>query len=355
MFEKRLLKIERLNNYNIDKSKFLRLDANERVIPFSKKDLNFLKKKVNNTNLQSYPTNRQSLVDIISKKEKIKNSQISITPGADTVLKYIFELISNLNGNVLSINPTYGLISIYCKIYNKKNYKINENELEKFNDIINYKNMSLIYIANPNSPSGNVIPKKIISSIVKFSKKKNILFIIDETYIEFSKSKSLTSLIKKHNNILVLKTYSKYFGLAGLRVGCIIANKNLIKATNALRPPHDVSNLGIDILKYFFLKKNYNYLKQIEISKNYIKKYCKKNDIKIYMTEANFFHIFEEENKILYIVNELKKNKILVKSIHLNFSNVFYSGPKDSIRVSIGSLKQMKFFFKNLKRIRLKL
>ena len=351
MFEKRLLKINRDDNYNIDKSKFLRLDANERVIPFSKKDLNFLKKIVNNNILQSYPTYRKPLVDIISKKEKIKNSQISITPGADTVLKYIFEIISNVKGNVLSINPTYGMISVYCKIYNKKHYKINENELEKFNHLNNYKNLSLIYIANPNSPSGKIIPKKIISSITKFSKKKNILFIIDEAYVDYSKSKSLTSLIKNNNNILILKTYSKYFGLAGVRIGYIMANKNLIKAINSVRPPHDISNLGVDILKYFLLKKNDNYLKQISKSKNYIKKYCKKNDIKIYMTEANFFHIFEEKNKILNIVNKLKKNKILVKSNYLNFSNVSYSGPKNTIRVSIGSVEQMKFFFKKFKEI----
>lgn len=351
MFEKRLLKIKRDSSYNFDKSKYLRLDANERVIPFSKKDLGAIKKLINDYKLQSYPTNRFPIVKLISKKENIKIDQISITPGADAVLKYVFEIISNLRGNVLSVYPTYGMIDVYCEIYNKRHIKIKESELEEFKNPKNYRNISLVYIANPNSPSGKMIPNKIISKIAKYSKLRNIIFIIDEAYIDYSKYKSLKGMIKKNKNILIIRTYSKFFGLAGLRIGHIMANDKLIYAINSIRPPHDINNISLNILKYFLLKKKDNYINQINKSKNYINNYCKKNNIKIFMTEANFFHIFTEKQKILPVIEYLKKNKILVKSNYLNFSNVAYSGPKNTIRVSIGSTKQMKKFFKKFKYI----
>lgn len=347
MYLKKLSKITRDDKYNFDKSQFLRLDANERVIPFSKKDLKFIRSLIDNYTLQSYPTNRREVLNIISKKENISSSKISITPGADTVLKYIFELISNNKGEVLSIYPTYGMIDVYCNIYGKKHYKINEQQLYKFSNIKNYKNISLVYVANPNSPSGKIIPKKIILDIVNITKKKNILFVIDEAYIHYSNSKSLKDLVSNNNNILVIRTFSKYFGLAGVRIGTLISNKFLLKIFNALRPPHDISNLSIQILKYFFLKKKDDYLNKIKQSKIFIKKFCEEKKIEIFITEANFFHIFQEKKKIKLIVNELKKRKILVKSNYINFSNVSYNGPKNTIRVSIGSIAQMKFFFKN--------
>ena len=351
MFDRSLLKIKRDSKYNFDKSSYLRLDANERVIPFSKKDLNFIKKKIYDSEIQSYPSYRLPVVKIISKKEKVKADQISITPGADTVLKYVFEIISKKKGEVLSIYPTYGMIDIYCKIYKKKHRKVLENNLEKFSNSKTYNNISLVYIAYPNSPSGKIIPKDTILKIAKYSKKKQILFVIDEAYIEYSKFNSLKNLIKKNKNILIIRTYSKFYGLAGLRIGHIMADTKIISAINSVRPPHDISNLSLNILKYFLLKKNDNYLNEINKSKIFIKNYAKKHNIYIYLTEANFFHIFLDKKKILIALDYLKKNKILVKSNYLNFSNFLYKGPTNTIRVSIGSIDQMKLFFKKLQNV----
>ena len=89
MFNSRFLKIPRDSKYNFDKNKFLRLDANERIIPFSNIDFRLLKKCITNYSLQAYPTNRETVAKLIAKKEKISIDQVSITPGADSVLKYV--------------------------------------------------------------------------------------------------------------------------------------------------------------------------------------------------------------------------------------------------------------------------
>ena len=351
MFNSRFLKIPRDSKYNFDKNKFLRLDANERVVPFSNTDLRLLKRSIANYSLQAYPTNRETVAKLIAKREKISLDQVSITPGADTVLKYVFELISQNNGGVLSVYPTYGMIDVYCKIYKKKHNKIYENDLDSFLLKKNYSNISLVYIAYPNSPSGKIISKDIILNIAKICKQKKILFIIDEAYIEYSKYASLKSLIKKNNNILIIRTYSKFFGLAGLRIGHIMCSKKIIQAINCIRPPHDISNLSLKILEYFLKKKKDTYLSEFYKSKKYINDYCLRKKFNFVLTEANFFHIFFEEIKIQKILVELKKNNILAKSNYLNFSNTLYKGPKNTVRVTIGSIKQMKFFFKTLNKI----
>ena len=351
MFDRRFLKIKRDSSYNFEKKIFLRLDANERIIPFSKTDLSAIKKNINDYIIQSYPTNRDTVTRLICKKEKLPIDKICLTPGADTVLKYIFELISKNKGSILSVYPTYGMIDVYCNIYQKKHIKILENNLQKFLIKKNYLNISLVYIAYPNSPSGKIIPKNIILEIANICKQKKILFVIDEAYIEYSKQVSLKDLVKKYNNILIIRTYSKYFGLAGLRIGHVIGAKNIIQAINSVRPPHDISNLSLKILEYFLQKKKDTYLKEFNKSKEYIQNYCEINSLNHILTEGNFFHIIFDIKTIKKILIGMKKNNILIKSNYLNFSNTLYKGPKNTIRVSIGSINQMKFFFKTLNKI----
>ena len=351
MFNKRFFKIKRDSSYNFEKKNFLRLDANERTIPFTSTDLKMIKKSINDYVIQAYPTNRAIVTKLISKKEKVTIEKICVTPGADTVLKYVFELISQDKGNVLSVYPTYGMIDVYCKIYQKKHIKILESNLQDFLIKKNYSNISLVYIAYPNSPSGKIIPKNIILNIAKICKQKKILFVIDEAYIEYSKYSSLKSMINNNNNILIIRTYSKFFGFAGLRIGHIMADKKIIQAINSVRPPHDISNLSLKIIEYFLRKKKDSYLTEYNKSKKYIKNYCELNDLKCILTEANFFHIIFDIKNIKKILLGMKKSGILVKSNYLNFSNTLYKGPKNTIRVSIGSINQMKLFFKNLYKI----
>ena len=70
---------------------------------------------------------------------------------------------------------------------------------------------------------------------------------------------------------MIIRTYSKYFGLAGLRIGHIMASKEIIQAINSIRPPHDISNLSLKILEYFLKNKKDNYLEQFKKSKKFNK------------------------------------------------------------------------------------
>ena len=347
MFNTHLKKISRISNYNIDRSLYFRLDANERTIPFSKKDVSKLKSYITSDLLQSYPSSKESLVRLISKKEKIDKKYLNLIPGADPGIKYIFDIFSSQKGHVLSIFPTYGMVEIYCKTHKYKFLKILEKNIKDFllNKTINSKTL-FIYLANPNSPSGKLLDKKIIIEIIKKAKKYNKLVIVDEAYIEFSLEKSFSSLVKKYDNLIVLRTFSKCIGIAGLRIGYTIASPKINNAINAIRPPHDISIFSIKVAEYFLSNKKIwnNYIKIINTSKNFVNLECRKRNFKFFNTEANFFHIFFKKNKILKIVKYLKNRKLLVASKYLGN----YKSYNDSLRVTYGSIKQLKIFFKML-------
>ena len=145
MHKKHLQNISRTSQYKLDRSTFLRLDANERVIPFKKKVIKDLKNIVSNNILQSYPSEPKNLIKKISKREKISKNYINIVPGSDSAIKFIFENFSGSKLKLVTIYPTYGMIDVYAKVYQLKLEKINENKIESFLLVDkNYKRKALI-------------------------------------------------------------------------------------------------------------------------------------------------------------------------------------------------------------------
>ena len=154
MFKKNLELIKRNYYSDFDRSNFLCLDANERSFDFKKSEL----KKINNifksNNYTKYPKYIKKIIIKISKRERVKEKSISIHPGIDGCLKAIFESLENRKKIKLnSIYPTYGMIEVFSKLFNFKLNKIYENSIFLKNIFSNKPD--IIYIANPNSPSGN--------------------------------------------------------------------------------------------------------------------------------------------------------------------------------------------------------
>ena len=118
------------------------------------------------------------------------------------------------------------------------------------------------------------------------------MFVLDEVYIDYSSQKSFLNEIKnKINHILILRSFSKSIGLAGLRVGYVIGSKKNIRIFNSIRPPHDTSYLSIKIANSLYDGEK-KYLQKIKKSKKFVIEFCKKNKLNYKMTNANFFHLY---------------------------------------------------------------
>ncbi len=334
-----LNKVKRLPADKIDRSKYLRLDKNERVIKFEKKFLNYIKKNVNTFNLSSYP-NINNVKNKIAKKIGVKKEMIFISAGSDLSLKTCFELFTKPKDRAIILEPTFGMVDVYCGIYNIKPIKVGYDKNLKLNYSKLYKNISkkisLIILANPNSPTGTIIKESEMLQILNKTKKLKIPIVIDEAYEGFYK-KSYINFIKKYQNLIVTRTFSKSFGLAGLRAGYAVANKKTINLMSKYRPMYEINSISCSGIE--FLLKNYNivqkHVKEVLIAKNYLKRELDKHAIKYIDTYANFFHI-EMGKNIKSLEKKFKRKKILFRK------GPGVKGFETYARFSLGSKSQMK-------------
>lgn len=294
----------------------IRLDKNERVDPHFNLFLKKIKKEITSDLISAYPDFNEVYTKL-SKKLRVNTANIILTAGSDQAIKNTFELFYKKNKEIITTHPTFAMVDIYSKIFRTKQIKINydKNLNLKINDIyksIN-KNTCLVIIANPNSPTGKMIEKKKLIRIIKKAKKYKAKVLLDEAYHEFSNYNFL-SKIKDYNNLIIIRTFSKIYGLAGLRAGYVIANKNIIKKYTSIKPMYEINSIAVKALEILLDNPKYIsfYLKQMREGEEYAKIFCKKNDYIFVKCHANFFHINFKYNP-RKIQNHLFEKNILIK------------------------------------------
>lgn len=184
---------------------------------------------------------KRTLADI----KQVKSEQILLGNGSDEVLDLIFRTFCEPGEEeVLILPPTYGMYSVLAKLNNiiVKEVPLNKNfeiEIDSVLEAVNQKT-KIIFICSPNNPSGNAIPLDQIKQLL--DRFKGIL-VVDEAYIDFSEQKSALSILDQYPQLLVCQTFSKAYGLAGIRLGMCYANPLIIDYFNKIKPPYNVNSL----------------------------------------------------------------------------------------------------------------
>ena len=338
-------KIFRLKNISISRYGKLRLDKNEKIDSFKK---NFIKKilsKISSENFTSYPE-VWTLYSSLAKFHKLNTNQFVITAGIDGAIKSCFELFVSKGDKVIILKPTFAMVDIYCNIVGAKKIIINYDQ--KLNLDINYlirsitRTISLIIIANPNSPTGTLISKFNMEKIIKKANIHNVPVLVDEAYYEFC-NLTVLSLLKKYKNLIISRTFSKAYGLAGLRVGYIVSNIRIAKLLFNLKPMYEINSIGVEasIMMLKNLKIHKNYISETKKGLKLLVKYFEDNNISIIKTHANFIYI-NLGKKINYFYNKLFNAGILTKK------GLDVKGYKNYLRITLGPPKQIKFIISKL-------
>jgi len=248
-FEKKLSEISKLQGYQKPEKQpdTLKLDSNENfVIPKQfQKDLIDGAKKI--SDVREYPLGRlEKLVTALSKYLKIPPSMIGVGNGSDQILDLLLSNFCNKKTRILTSDPTFGFFEERCKLYSIPTVKIpfSKNmtlDLEKF--LQKSKNADLLYLDSPNNPTGFQFSKKDLEKLIK---NFDGPVIIDEAYVEFG-DYSVLKMVKTQSNLIVVRTFSKEFGLAGLRLGYFVANKALIDVfTRVIQYPYPLNTIAIE-------------------------------------------------------------------------------------------------------------
>lgn len=198
----------------------------------------------NENGLNRYPDPQQGEVKAkISELKGVSEKNILLGNGSDEVLDLVFRAFCEPgNDNIITLPPTYGMYKVLADINNIENKEIllNEDFEPDVPEILNAvdENTRIIFLCSPNNPSGNSFDEDKISSILD---NFNGLVVIDEAYIDFSENESWIQKLEFFPNLIVTQTFSKAFGLAGIRLGMLFASQDVITILNKIKPPYNIN------------------------------------------------------------------------------------------------------------------
>ena len=336
-----------------DKVAKIKLSANESALgmsPRAKKTISDKKLK-----LERYPDGKSEILRReISKKYKCNSNKIICGAGSDEVIQMICQLYLNPKDEVIVPQYSFLMYRIYANIVGAKVVFAKELKFKiSVSEIINKvtKKTKIVFLANPNNPTGTYLTKKELLELRK-KLNKNILLVVDDAYAEYMKNKDYKSgldLFKNKDNVFILRTFSKIFGLASLRVGWGYGSKKIVNALNIIKPPFNVSQLAqltaIQSLRDSkFIEKS---IKHNLIFAMKIKSFLEKYQIFSNKISANFllldFKSCRYSAKNFY--EKLKKRGIIVRSTEDGYHI------KNKLRLTIGSRSENLVFMNAVKNI----
>ncbi|WP_034058937.1 histidinol-phosphate transaminase [Lacinutrix jangbogonensis] len=195
-----------------------------------------------------YPDPQQKEIkQKLSAIKKVETNQIFVGNGSDEVIDLAYRIFCEPGKDkVLTFSPTYGMYDVSANINNIEvikqplinDFQINLNQLQPYLD---FEDVKIIFICSPNNPTGNSINSEDIEYVLE---NFNGIVIVDEAYIDFSAQASFLKNINKYNNLIVSQTFSKAWGLAGVRVGVAYASEEIVALYNRVKPPYNVSTLN---------------------------------------------------------------------------------------------------------------
>ena len=265
----------------------------------------------------------------------IKPDYIVAGSGSDELIDLILRLTLEPGDRVINCPPTFGMYPFSTDVCGGT--VVTVPRLSDFSTDVDAVienidgNTKVIFIASPNNPTGNVLPESDILRLLG----RNILVVVDEAYVEFSKT-SVAKLVLNNPDLIVLRTFSKWAGLAGLRIGYGIFPLNIVHYLLKIKQPYNV-NIAAQVGALESLK-NVTYLHEI-IDKivaergRLISELGEFDWLKIYPSEANFVLCSVLNGKAKQMYQNLKKKGIFIR---------YFNTPqlKDCVRISIGTPEQ---------------
>ncbi len=317
---------------NIDE--FIKLNTNENPFPPSDPVLKAINSAING-NLRRYPDSKASAVrEIFATENGVSSENVFVGNGSDEIFTLIFRGFIEKEGIAAFPYPSYSLYDTLAQGNGVKYEKINLDEnlnldLNKFLE----KKYDLVIIANPNNPTGTYTE---ISEIRKFLQSYEGLLVVDEAYIDFYGGSAI-DLINEYDNVIITRSFSKSYSLAGLRVGLAIACKDIIRGLFKIKDSYNIDTLALAGAEAALLDtKSFNYnIRMLNSNKEYLEERLESMGFYIVPSKANFLFVKHNSTDSKIIFEKLKEHQILVR---------YFNGPIQSeyIRITVGTMMEIK-------------
>ena len=324
---------------------YLRLDMNENPDGLPEEFVERVKREITPQFLATYPEPDRFLTKYASFLG-VPFECVTATNGSDMAIRYLFETFGERGKDVVTVSPTFEMYWVECRILGLNHKPVPyESDLsidvEKILGAINF-DTRIVVLTNPNNPVGNVYSDEEVERIIEKAEACGAVVMIDEAYHYFYE-KSYVELALRHKNTIVLRTFSKCFSLAALRIGVVIGDRELIHCVRNGKLTFDVNSVALLFAERVIEEPGLlEKLKETAAEgKAHLQNRLRKAGYEVNDSRSNFFFIRTKTDALSVTERLEKEKKILVHG---------YKNPvlRPFIRINVGKIELMDRFFEAL-------
>jgi histidinol-phosphate aminotransferase len=323
----------------------LRLDFNENTVGASPKVIEYLRKRLNEASLAVYPEYdavKQELADFF----EVEADDFTLANGTDEAIQVLINTYIDDGDEVLLLRPSYAMYRFYAEVAGAKIREIPYRTeklafpLEELLDAIRPTTRAIL-IANPNNPTGTGTSRAGVERILE--KASGAAVLIDEAYYEFCGVTALP-LLNDCPNLFVSRTFSKVYGMAAMRLGCLFSQSGNVEFLRKAQSPYSVNTVATLAARAAIQDQSYiqKYVMEVLAARELLYVGLEKLGIPYYESQANFV-LFEAGNRAIEIRDELRRRDVLVRDRSYEIAGC--------VRVTTGTRDQIRQFLAELEEI----
>jgi histidinol-phosphate aminotransferase len=323
----------------------MRLDFNENTVGCSPQVIAAIETAIDPNSMSMYPEYSQAKSKI-AEFFSVEPQQLVFTNGTDEAISLIVNTFIEAGEELVVVQPSYAMYRFYGELGGAKVTEVNFERaddlgfpLAKLLATIN-QNTAAIFLANPNNPTGTPISRNEIFQVLQAA--PNSVVLIDEAYVEFA-DVSVLDLINEFQNLFVSRTFSKAYGMAGIRFGCLFSDAQNIEWVQKAQSPYSVNVVAVAAALAAVQDEEYlsNYVDDVRESRNFVETEFSRLGIKYFKSSGNFL-LFDVGHRAKEIRDQLAAHGVLIRDRSYEISGC--------VRVTIGTKQQMKLFIRELER-----
>lgn len=323
----------------------LRLDFNENTVGASPRVIDFIQRYLTAADLSMYPEYENALEDL-AQHFGASTSELALTNGTDEAIHSLIGTFVEAGQQVLMLKPSYAMYRFYAQLAAAEIKELGyrpgtlafplEELLEKINP-----DTRAIFISNPNNPTGTGTDLRAIEKIL--DKASQAAVLIDEAYYEFCGVTALP-LIPRYPNLFVSRTFSKTYGLAGMRCGCLFSQAENIAHIRKAQSPYSVNTVAAMAARIAVQDQKFveDYVLEVLTARELLYIGFEKLNIPYIRSQANFV-LFQAGDRAIEIRDELRSRGVLVRDRSYEIEGC--------VRVTVGTRDQIRRFLDELEQL----
>jgi histidinol-phosphate aminotransferase len=321
----------------------IKLNTNENPYPPSPRILAVLRKAIN-PSLRLYPEPLSDTLRLVAASVYgVKPENIIAGNGSDEILSILMRCFVGRNDRVAFPVPTYSLYDTLIAIQEGEPAAVDYATDYSIPEALTAQNAALTFLCNPNSPSGTLVP---LNEVERLARSVSGLLVVDEAYVDFAESEGASTLplIRTHPNLVVLRSFSKSFSLAGMRIGLAFASEDVISGMMKVKDSYNVNRLSMvaataALQDMPWMARN---VRRIQRSRIALAAGLEQLGYHVYPSQANFVMAQKTGENLREIYEVLKRKRILVR--HFDTPRL-----QDCLRVTVGTNHEIKLFLEEMR------